>query len=387
MSNRSSGGGWFWWLLAALVALVAIIYAVSGIGHVLGLTPTGSEVLGGNEGEVARSYEGVFVGYVLTLLAIAAPIAAIVLVRRWRQVRPNDLGRLYGALGTVAVILLLAITLVPAGERPAPHPPRREATLTAHAPKPGSGRDPSPATGADRRARDADRRRHDRDGDREEHARSESRVPGIPGNAKRTTVVSVTDGDTVELAGLGASRVIGVDTPEIYFGEECFGAEASAFARSMLIPGATAYYVHGIERTDDYGRDLVYLWLGGGTFYNAALVKEGYAVTLTIPPNVDYAELFRGLAADAREASRGLWSPATCGGDADAPAEPSPRAKASGSAAGPGAGAGSRCAPGYDPCVPPYPPDVDCDDVGRTVSVTGSDPHGLDADGNGRGCE
>ena len=31
--------------------------------------------------------------------------------------------------------------------------------------------------------------------------------------------------------------------------------------------------------------------------------------------------------------------------------------------------------------------DLDCSDIGREVPVTGSDPHGLDADGDGIGCE
>jgi hypothetical protein len=47
--------------------------------------------------------------------------------------------------------------------------------------------------------------------------------------------------------------------------------------------------------------------------------------------------------------------------------------------------AGEGCAPGYDPCVPPYPPDVDCPEVGP-VTVSGPDPHGLDADGDGVAC-
>ncbi len=37
--------------------------------------------------------------------------------------------------------------------------------------------------------------------------------------------------------------------------------------------------------------------------------------------------------------------------------------------------------------IPAYPPDVDCADVGQAVRVTGSDPHGLDADGDGYGCD
>lgn len=50
-------------------------------------------------------------------------------------------------------------------------------------------------------------------------------------------------------------------------------------------------------------------------------------------------------------------------------------------------GASGGCEAGYDPCVPTYPPDVDCPEVGGPVTVTGSDPHGLDADGDGSGCE
>ena len=42
-------------------------------------------------------------------------------------------------------------------------------------------------------------------------------------------------------------------------------------------------------------------------------------------------------------------------------------------------------------CVPPYPPDVDCDDLEALgigeVTVTGSDPHDLDPDGDGVGCD
>ncbi len=51
-------------------------------------------------------------------------------------------------------------------------------------------------------------------------------------------------------------------------------------------------------------------------------------------------------------------------------------------------GGGSRdCAPGYSPCVPAFPPDVDCADVDGPIQVTGSDPHGLDAEGDGIACE
>ena len=57
------------------------------------------------------------------------------------------------------------------------------------------------------------------------------------------------------------------------------------------------------------------------------------------------------------------------------------------------AGGGAGCTPGYSPCLPPAS-DYDCsggsgDGPKYTgyVTVTGSDPYGLDADGDGAGCE
>jgi hypothetical protein len=61
---------------------------------------------------------------------------------------------------------------------------------------------------------------------------------------------------------------------------------------------------------------------------------------------------------------------------------------------GGGGGGGTDCTPGYSPCIPPGS-DVDCAGgsgdgpryVQGPVTVTGSDPYGLDSDGNGVGCE
>jgi hypothetical protein len=57
-------------------------------------------------------------------------------------------------------------------------------------------------------------------------------------------------------------------------------------------------------------------------------------------------------------------------------------------------GGASSCTPGYSPCIAPGS-DVDCAGGGGDgpryvqgpVTVTGSDPYGLDSDGNGIGCE
>ena len=54
-----------------------------------------------------------------------------------------------------------------------------------------------------------------------------------------------------------------------------------------------------------------------------------------------------------------------------------------------GLGVGSNCHSSYpDFCILPPPPDLDCAEVnGSNFTVVGSDPHGFDGDGDGRGCE
>lgn len=56
---------------------------------------------------------------------------------------------------------------------------------------------------------------------------------------------------------------------------------------------------------------------------------------------------------------------------------------------GGGDGGNGECDPNYSDCVPAYDVygDVDCADVYDAVEVYGSDPHGLDGDGDGFGCE
>ena len=47
------------------------------------------------------------------------------------------------------------------------------------------------------------------------------------------------------------------------------------------------------------------------------------------------------------------------------------------------------CEPSYpDVCIAPYPPDLDCGEIGYSnFRVIGDDPHGFDRDNDGIGCE
>ncbi len=125
------------------------------------------------------------------------------------------------------------------------------------------------------------------------------------------TVARVVDGDTVVLSGIGRSRLIGIDTPEIHGRAECLGREAAAYA-GRLLTGRRVRWRGGVEARDRYGRALVYLWLADGRFVNELLVAGGWARTLAIAPNVRYAALLARRASEARAGSRGLWSLGAC---------------------------------------------------------------------------
>ena len=136
------------------------------------------------------------------------------------------------------------------------------------------------------------------------------------GPRERTTerVTKHTDGDTLWLSGIGKVRLIGVDTPEVYGQVECFGHEASAFVERTVPLGSEVRYRLGVEERDRYGRALAYVWLRDGRFLNRLLVARGYAQPLTVPPNVEYEDLFARVARRAREAGRGLWGRPGCSG-------------------------------------------------------------------------
>ena len=133
-------------------------------------------------------------------------------------------------------------------------------------------------------------------------------------NEEYLSVTIVVDGDTF-WADNGTSkgikiRLIGVDAPESrnVFKKKLgyYGKEAKAYLTKML-SGKNVKLVCDVDSLDQYGRTLAYVYLEGGTFVNADLMKNGYAMVMTIPPNVKFADEFVKLQQEARENNRGLW--------------------------------------------------------------------------------
>lgn len=127
-------------------------------------------------------------------------------------------------------------------------------------------------------------------------------------------VTKVIDGDTFWVDN-GTSkgikiRLIGIDAPESQKRwkreEGYYGKESKAYL-TQLLKDKKVRLETDIDSLDRYGRTLAYVYLENDTFVNAILVKEGYAVIMTVPPNVRYADLFYKLQIQARENNHGLW--------------------------------------------------------------------------------
>ena len=124
------------------------------------------------------------------------------------------------------------------------------------------------------------------------------------------TVVSVVDGDTVDLASGVRVRYLLVDTPEVSHTtgtvSDCFGEEARAL-NTLLVLNQEVNLEYDVECRDRFDRTLAYVSLGD-RMVNRILVERGYARVLVIPPNgTKYAEEFRALEASAEQAGAGLW--------------------------------------------------------------------------------
>jgi micrococcal nuclease len=140
---------------------------------------------------------------------------------------------------------------------------------------------------------------------------------GGAGGALHGRVVRVVDGDTIRVA-LGARvervRYIGIDTPESVKPDapvQCYAHRAAA-ENAGLVAGQRVRLVLDVEARDRFGRLLAYVYRArDGVNVGDALVRGGYARTLTIPPNIRFAARFAALARQARRAGRGLWS--ACG--------------------------------------------------------------------------
>jgi len=212
-------------------------------------------------------------------------------------------------------------------------------------------------------------------------------------------VASVSDGDTLTLTSGARVRLLQIDAPELGSGE-CY-SRASRTALLNLAPVGSRLTLESdpkLDKVDRSGRILRYLKRGSMNV-NLELVRIGAAAPYFYRGDRGrYANKLMSAAFAAKAARKGLWgsSPGTllapdraietgtCG--------PAPNTPPLAPLVPPSPSPPGNCDPNYSGgCVPPYPPDVDCADIRALgiapVRVVGADPHRLDGDDDGYGCE
>jgi micrococcal nuclease len=206
-------------------------------------------------------------------------------------------------------------------------------------------------------------------------------------------VASVTDGDTLRLTNGQRVRLLQIDAPEVGTGECYSRASRSALLQRAPVGSRVRLDVDPqLDAVDRYGRLLRYVERGTMNV-NVALVRAGAAAPYFYGGDEGrYADRLLAEAIRAKAARRGLWG--ACPGARLDPSRTidTGRGGAPSTTPRPLVHPRGSCDPNYTgACVPPYPPDLDCKDIRALglapVRSIGSDPHRLDGDGDGWGCE
>ena len=137
------------------------------------------------------------------------------------------------------------------------------------------------------------------------HAHTES-------EAQYVRVVEANDGDTITVLWGGRRekvRLIGIDAPEVE--QRPWGQRAKKYLKDLLDASRWAVSIElDVEKKDQYGRLLSYVWTSDGRMINVQMLKEGYAMLYTFPPNIRYVDEFKKAQDEARRKGLGIWGKA-----------------------------------------------------------------------------
>jgi len=122
-------------------------------------------------------------------------------------------------------------------------------------------------------------------------------------------VTRVIDGDTLVIENGVTVRLLGIDAPEP---GTCFAEEATQYLRA-LVGKETIRLRKDISGADQFDRLLRYVLVPANSpresdvFVNYELVRNGFARTLSVPPDTQYRDLLARAEMSAREANIGGW--------------------------------------------------------------------------------
>ncbi len=129
-----------------------------------------------------------------------------------------------------------------------------------------------------------------------------------PGDSCR--VEKVNDGDTITVRigrDLERIRLIGIDAPEM--GQQPWGLMAREHLKALIDSSSRNVTLeYDVVKRDKYGRLLAYVWTKEGKMLNEAMLKDGYALLFTFPPNVKHVDEFIKAEKQAKDKRIGIWA-------------------------------------------------------------------------------
>jgi micrococcal nuclease len=122
-------------------------------------------------------------------------------------------------------------------------------------------------------------------------------------------ITRVIDGDTLDAAGIGRVRLLGIDAPEIggpFERPAPFALEARDALQMLGLNRFARFECDSLPESDRYGRLLAYVVLETGEFVNARIVRDGLARVSARRRLRRWDEL-RAAETEAQQRRRGMW--------------------------------------------------------------------------------
>ena len=142
---------------------------------------------------------------------------------------------------------------------------------------------------------------------------AQAACPAAPDSAE-TGIRRVIDGDTLVLADGRHVRFIGINAMELGHdgsADQPYAAAARDRLKQLIAAGGGTLRVEsGSEAYDEHGRTLAYLFAGSQDL-GLELIREGLAVVVAVPPDLEHLACYQDAEAQARNQHRGIWSQAS----------------------------------------------------------------------------
>ena len=125
------------------------------------------------------------------------------------------------------------------------------------------------------------------------------------------TLEKVYDGDTIKLTDGRKVRLIGINSPEMGYGqraEQAYAIDARETLKQFFARSRIVRLRFGKDKKDRYKRVLAHVFNRDGQNVAAQLIRRGLGYAIVVPPNDWQMDCYFTLEKEARRAGRFIWN-------------------------------------------------------------------------------